>query len=385
MKTWFFLCVLIMVCSFATGAYAQTDPSFSTPAKHLIIMDAQSGEILFEKNARIPMAPASMTKIMTASVVFDKIQSGALSLDDEFVVSENAWRKGGAKSGSSTMFLKPKSKVKVSDLLRGVIIQSGNDACITLAEGIAGSESAFSELMNEKAAQLGLTSAHFKNATGWPDDGHVISAYDLARLALHSIKSYPELYKIYAQPSFTWNGIKQANRNPLILAGVLGADGLKTGHTQISKYGFVGSAVQNGQRRIFVVNGLESKSQRRSESLRIMKSSFSQFSVYNIYKTSAVAGYAKVFMGKSETVNLSVKEDVNIGLAKHLRKNLNVQIKYKSPIPAPIVKGDHIADLHISANGKPLKTIPLYADEEVKRKSFSGRLLASIILRIRGE
>ncbi len=367
--------------------YAKTpvDNTFITPAKYLVIIDYDSGEILYEKNARTPMAPASMTKIMTASVVFDRIKSGALSLEDEFIVSENAWRKGGAKSGSSTMFLKPNSKVKVGDLLHGVIIQSGNDACITLAEGIAGSETAFAEMMNAKAKQLGLTSANFKNATGWPAEGHVISAYDLVKLAQHSIRTYPDLYKIYAQKSFTWNGIRQPNRNPLILANFAGADGLKTGHTEISKYGFVGSAVQDGKRRIFVVNGLESKAQRRSESLRIMRSAFSEFSVYDIYKKDSRTGEVNLFMGKDETVPVVVGEDVVVGLAKMNRKNLKVQIKYQSPVPAPILKGDEIAQLVISINGNILKTAPLFAANDVKQKSLFGRLFAAIIRKIRGE
>lgn len=377
--------ILGFLLSPLANAQTNTPPSFITPAKHLIILDYDSGEILFEKNARTPMAPASMTKIMTASVVFDRIKSGALSLDDEFVVSENAWRKGGAKSGSSTMFLKPKSTVKVGDLLHGVIIQSGNDACITLAEGIAGSEAAFAEMMNQKAYELGLATANFKNATGWPDTGHEISAHDLAILAHHSIKSYPELYQIYAQKSFTWNGIRQANRNPLILANFLGADGLKTGHTEISKYGFVGSAVQNGKRRIFVVNGLESKAQRRSESLRIMRSAFSEFSVYKIYKKDAYAGDLKVFMGKDETIPVAVLGDVNIGLAKMDRKNLKVQIRYQSPVTAPIQRGEIIADLVLTIDGKTLKTVSLYAAKDVKRKSLFGRIIASLVWKIRGE
>lgn len=366
-------------------AHIQETTAFQTPARHLIIMDFESGEILYEKNARTPMAPASMTKIMTASVVFDRIKSGALSLDDEFLVSEDAWRRGGVKSGSSTMFLKPKSMVKVRDLLHGVIIQSGNDACIVLAEGIAGSEAAFADLMNKKAQELGMSSAHFVNATGWPHEDHVISAYDLVRLAHHSISNYPELYKIYAKRSFTWNGIKQPNRNPLLMAGFAGADGLKTGHTEISKYGFVGSAVKNDTRRIFVVNGLESKSQRRSESLRIMRSAFGEFSAYSLYEAGANAGSAKVFMGKTETVPLIVKEDVNVGMHKSDRQNMSVQMKYLSPIPAPISQNDQIAELIVNINGKPIKNVPLYAGVDVKQKSLFGRLTASIVRKIRGE
>ena len=384
MRTFFTSLFILFFAASMASAQTSDGVIYPTPAKHLIIMDFDSGEILFEKNARAPMAPASMTKIMTASVVFDRIKSGTLSLDDEFTVSENAWRKGGAKSGSSTMFLKVKSKVKVRDLLQGVIVQSGNDACIVLAEGIAGSELAFADMMNQKAKSLGLTSANFKNATGWPDPGHEISAHDLVQLAHHTISTYPEFYKIYAQESYTWNGIKQPNRNPLLMAGFDGADGLKTGHTQISKYGFVGSAKLNGVRRIFVVNGLESKSQRRSESLRIMRSAFGEFKVYGLYKDGAKAGSAKMFMGKAETVALVPQGDVNVGLHKSARAKMTVQIKYKGPVPAPISKGEYVANLVVSVDGKEVKTVPLFAAEDVERKSIFGRTMASLVAKIRG-
>lgn len=377
--------LLLSMGSMPSISYAQIPSEFVTPAKNLIVMDFESGEILFEKDARAPMPPASMTKIMTASVVFDLINHGALTMDQKFTVSENAWRKGGVKSGSSTMFLKPKSEVSVRDLLYGVIIQSGNDACITLAEGIAGSEAGFAEMMNAKARDLGLTSAVFKNATGWPDEGHVISAYDLAKLAHHSISAYPELYKIYAEESFTWNGIKQPNRNPLIMAGMKGADGLKTGHTTISKYGFVGSSVRGDTRRLFVVNGLQSKSQRRSESIRIMKAAFDQFGVYSLYKSDDIAGQAPVYMGKSSHVKLQVKQDVNIGMAKILRPNMNAKIRYQTPLAAPIQKGDHVADLLINVSGQEKKIIPLYAEQAVERKSAVARILAAMLNKIRGQ
>lgn len=366
-------------------AQSQPSPAYSTPAKHLLILDFDSGEILFEKNAHAPTAPASMTKIMTASVVFDRIKSGALSLDDEFIVSEDAWRRGGVKSGSSTMFLKPKSKVTVRDLLHGVIVQSGNDACIVLAEGIAGSEPAFALLMNEKAKTLGLESAHFTNATGWPDEQHLISTLDLAILARSTIMQHPELYKIYAKKSFTWNGIKQPNRNPLFAAGFAGADGLKTGHTKISKYGFVGSALQSGKRRIFVVNGLESKTQRRSESIRIMRSAFNEFAVYNLFKASATVGHANVFMGKVDTVSLVTNADVQLGMHKSMRPELRAKIKYHNPVPAPITQGAHIADLIVSVKDEEQKIIPLYAGETIKRKSVFGRVTSALVRKIRGQ
>ena len=370
---------------FGQEAANQTANEFQTPASHLIIMDHESGEILFEKNAREPMFPASMTKIMTASIVFDQIKSGALSLDEELKVSVDAWRRGGAASGSSTMYLDPNSNVKVRDLIRGVIVQSGNDACIVLAQGIAGSEEAFAELMNAKAKELGLSTAHFVNATGWPHPDHKISAYDLARLARHSIESYPEMYKIYGEKDFKWNNINQPNRNPLFGSGIDGVDGLKTGHTQASKYGFVGSGFQDGKRIIFVVNGLETNSIRRSESRRIMRSAFSEFKVYSILKENQNVGTVDVFMGKNKTVPLVVSEDILVGLHKPARAKMNVQIIYKNPIPAPISKGDYIANMLITAPGRADEIVPLLAGEDVARKSVFGRMTASLVRKIRGE
>lgn len=369
----------------APTIFAQAASEFQTEATNLIILDHDSGEVLFEKNAREPMFPASMTKIMTATIVFDRIKSGALSLDDEFTVSEDAWRRGGTKSGSSTMFLKLGSNVSVRDLLRGVIVQSGNDACIVLAQGIAGSEAAFADLMNAKAQELGLETAHFVNSTGWPHPDHKISAYDLVRLASHSIETYPDMYKIYSERKFTWNGITQSNRNPLFGSGIDGVDGLKTGHTKISKYGFVGSGVRDGKRRVFVVNGLETNAARRSESRRIMRSAFGEFKAYTLYTSGQKADVAKVFMGKSETVSLVTSKNVVVGLHKPSRKGLKVQIKYQSPIPAPIVKGDHIADLLITAPGRANETVALLAGEDVARKSMFGRMTASLVRKIRGE
>jgi len=382
-----FFALHLLSAPFAIGqeTTGQAAHDFQTPATHLVILDYESGEILFEKNAREPMFPASMTKIMTASIVFDRIKSGALSMDDELTVSVDAWRRGGAASGSSTMYLEPNSNVKVRDLIQGVIVQSGNDACIVLAQGIAGSEDAFADLMNAKAKELGLSSAHFVNATGWPHPDHKISAYDLARLARHSIKTHPEMYKIYGEKSFKWNNINQPNRNPLFGSGIDGVDGLKTGHTKVSKYGFVGSGVQDGKRIIFVVNGLETNSERRSESRRIMRSGFREFKVYSIYGVGEKVGTAPVFMGRSDTVSLMTSENVLVGLHKPARKDMKVQIIYQGPIPTPITTGDHIADLLITAPGRADETVALLAGEDVARKSVFGRMIASLVQKIRGE
>ena len=374
---------LFLILAFPAFSYAQDEGGyFPSPAKHLIIIDHDTGDILYEKNARVPMAPASMTTIMTASIVFDRIKSGALNLTDELTVSEDAWRRGGAKSGSSTMFLDLNSTATVADLLRGVIVQSGNDACIVLAEALAGSEANFAKMMNDKAKELGLTTANFKNSTGWPDEDHMISAYDLAVLASHTINEHPELYKIYAERSFTWNGISQPNRNPIF--GVAGADGLKTGYTEVSKYGFVGSGVRDGKRRIFVVNGLESKAQRRSESRRTMNAAFTAFNSYSLFKAADQVGSADVYMGMETKVPLVTKTDISAGLHKAQRADLKVTINYKGPVPAPIQEGDEIGELVISATGVEDRTVPLYAGASVERKSFFGRFVAGALQKIRG-
>lgn len=351
--------------------------NFETAAPHAVIMDAKSGQILFEKDADRPMAPASMTKIMTASLVFDRIRDGSVTPDTMFKVSEEAWRRGGVKSGSSTMFLDVGSEVSVRDLLKGVIIQSGNDACIVLAEGIAGSETAFAQMMTDRARELGLESATFLNATGWPADGHEISAQDLAVLARYTIETYPEFYSLYSEKSFTWNGIKQSNRNPL-LGKFTGADGLKTGHTEVSKYGLVGSAKRGEDRRIVVVNGLESNADRSSESVRLMRAAFDSFKVYDLYAAGAEIVKAPVFMGKADDISLVTEADVSVGLYRPLRRKMKVRAEYDGPIAAPIAKGDQVGQLVVSVDGRDDERFALLAAEDVGRKGAIGRAMASL-------
>ena len=353
---------------------------FTTSAPHAIIMDAETGLILFEKDAAKPMAPASMTKIMTASLIFDRIREGSITLETKFKVSEEAWRRGGKKSGSSTMFLEIGSEVSVGDLLKGVIIQSGNDACIVLAEGIAGSETAFADLMTTRARELGFESATFRNATGWPVEGHEISAADLAALARYTITEYPEFYSLYGEPNFTWNGITQSNRNPL-LGKFTGADGLKTGHTEISKYGLVGSAVRGDDRRIIVVNGLESKKMRSSESLRVMSAAFNDYKVYTLFDDGASVGQAPVFMGEADTIELRASGAAKVGLYRILRKNIKVHLEYDSPIAAPIKAGDKVGELVVSLPGHPKTKFDLVAGADVERQGVFGRAMASLKLK----
>lgn len=373
-------CLSTALFSYSSVASAQS--GFTTPAPHAIIMDYNSGSILYEKDARLPIAPASMTKIVTAELVFDAIRQGRITLDTEFTVSEEAWRRGGAKSGSSTMFLELGSKVKVRDLLKGVIIQSGNDACIVLAEGLAGSETAFADMMTQHARALGFDSATFRNATGWPHPEHNISLYDLARYAQRFVSEYPEFYSLYSERSFTWNGITQSNRNPL-LGRFTGADGLKTGHTESSGYGLVGSAKRGDDRRIMVVNGLGSKAERREESVRLMQAAFDSFDVYDLYKAGDVVEKVDVFMGVDHTVDALVSEDVVSGLYRPDRARLKAQIRYKT-VAAPIGKGDVVADLIIQEPGRDMRVVPLVAAKDVKQKSAISRVISVIISKIRG-
>ena len=365
----------------ALPAFGQ-NAGFQTKAPHAVIMDYETGEVLYEKGARAAIAPASMTKIMTADMVFEALKNGTVTPDTEFQVSEEAWRRGGVKSGSSTMFLKVKSSVRVEDLLRGIIIQSGNDACIVVAEGLAGSETEFADQMTARAKAIGLESASFRNSTGWPHPEHKISAFDLAQLARHSIKTYPEYYSIYGEKSFTWNDIKQGNRNPL-LGKFTGADGMKTGSTEASGYGLVGSAERAGKRRIVVINGLESKSDRADVSLRLMSAAFSQFKVYQLYKSGDVIGDVDVYMGAAEKVKVRIDQNVQAGIFRGDRAKIS-SVMMSKPAVAPIAVGDHIADMIISVPGREDKKIALFAAEDIKAKSLFAKAWTILIQKIRG-
>lgn len=367
-------------CLFVSPAYAQS--SFQTEAPHAVIIDAESGEVLFEKDARDPMPPASMTKIMTAHMVFAALKDGSLSPDTEFTVSEDAWRRGGVSSGSSTMFLNVRSKASVADLLKGVIIQSGNDACIVLAEGMAGSEEAFAQLMTLQARTMGLTSATFRNSTGWPHPEHEISALDLAKLAQKQIETFPEYYPLYAERKFKWNKIEQDNRNPL-LGRVTGADGMKTGSTKASGYGLVGSAKRGDDRRIIVINGLSSQGERRDVATRLMEAAFSQFRVYDLHAQGDMLGKIDVYMGKAPEVGVVLTQDIRKGLPVVDRKGVKSEIIY-ADAKAPIAKGDVVAQLKITMPGRPNESYDLVAAEDVKRKGIFSRAWTGLIAKIRG-
>ncbi|WP_109260336.1 D-alanyl-D-alanine carboxypeptidase family protein [Hyphobacterium indicum] len=367
---------LIVFCLFTFASLAQAQ-DFQTSASHAVILDYETGEVLFNHNGDEPMPPASMSKLMTLLMAFEAIERGALSLDDELPVSEHAWRTGGAASGSSTMFLEVHSRARVDDLIRSIIVQSGNDACIVLAEAISGSESAFAADMTVRARELGLSSARFANSTGWPHPDQRISAIDLARLAAIIIREYPEFYEIFDVREFTYNGIRQFNRNPL-LATMDEVDGLKTGHTEESGYGLVASGERDGARRIVVYNGMESERARASEGERLMRAALADFTLVELGTAGDVVGEADLFLGQAETVALRLTEDARVGLHVRARGDLQAEIVYDGPIAAPVAEGDVIARLEVSAPGMETRQFALEAAGTVAKQGLIGRALAGL-------
>ena len=371
------LAALSVVCALmpATGPVgAQT---FQTKAPFAILIDAESGTILFENNAHDLMAPASMAKLMLVDYVFDAIKNDELSLTDEFVISENAWRRGGAVSGGSTMFAELGSRVALGDLLRGVIIQSGNDAAIAIAEGLAGSELAFSELMNDHARQIGLRDSTFRNSTGLPDPVQRVTAHDLAFLARHITNNYPELYKIFAEPDFTWNGIFQKNRNPLLTRGI-GADGLKTGHTLESGYGMVGSAVVGRQRLIVVVNGLENASDRALEAQKLLEWGFRSFRTITLFEAGEVLAQGRVFGGAESRVDLKTGEPVNILTHRSSREPLKARVVYTGPVRAPVEPDREVGIVRIWQGDRLIREAPVYTAHAVGEGKLHQRALDAV-------
>ncbi len=352
---------------YAGGALAQGP--ITTPAEYALIMDYRTGEILYEKNARTPTAPASMSKLMTVAIVFERLKEGSLKLTDEFDVSEKAWRE---REGSS-MWVRVGDRIPVLDILRGIIVQSGNDACIVVAENISGSEEAFVELMNRKAHEWELSDSTFANPHGMPDVNQKMSMRDLAVLSRKIISEYGEYYALFAEREFTWEKIKQPNRNP-IFDLVEGSDGLKTGHTQESGYGLVGSAVQGDERRIVVVNGLSSERERATESARLLRVAFNDFSTKTFYQPGDVVGEAQVFKGKAPTVPLIAREPVKLILHRSLAENAKATIVYQGPVAAPVKENQQIGTLRIEAPNGPAREYRLYAGQAVKETGVWGKI-----------
>jgi D-alanyl-D-alanine carboxypeptidase (penicillin-binding protein 5/6) len=348
---------------------------FDGDAPTAILIEASSGAVLFEKNADELRAPSSMMKLMTAEVVFHAIKQGDIKLTDEYRISENAWRRGGAPSGGSTMFAAINSKVSVDDLLHGAIIQSGNDSCIALAEGMAGNERLFAtEIMTKRARELGLTRSTFANSNGLPDPGNKMTVRELAKLARHIILTYPDFYKLFGEKEFTWNKIRQQNRNPL-LNSLEGADGLKTGFTKEGGYGMVGSAVQNGIRLIVVVNGLDDPDDRASEAKKMLEWGFRNFEVRTLFAADQLIGYAKVFGGESRSVKLASHEPVKVMVQKNGSDKLIARLVYSGPVRAPIEAGQPVGLIKVWRGGNIAVETPVYAAESIGKGSTVRRAI----------
>lgn len=385
MKSAFFAVSLISVAAVPVLAAA---PPFETSAPVAYLVDLSSGAVLYAKDADRKMPPASMAKMMTAHIVFDMLKKGELKLDQKFTVRPETWQKWHGPAAGSTMFLSPGEQVSVENLLHGVVTLSGNDACVVLAEGIAGTEEAFVARMNAEAARIGMKDSRFGTSNGWPDEGRtLVTARDLATLAANTLRNYPDLYrKFYQQKEFSWGktmgkgeNIVQANRNP-ILGRVAGADGLKTGHTQEAGYGFTGSAEQNGRRLVMVVAGLDSFNGRISESVKFMEWGFKSWSVKQIFAKGAEIDRAKVANGSANKVSVVAPQNINVtypaGMSNPVYKT---SVRYVGPLTAPIKAGDHIADLIITTADIPPAIVPLVAGEDIEEAGFFRRIWNAII------
>ena len=368
--------VVLAACCVAAAPNPVSGPKssegYQTAAAHAMLIEAGSGSVLFEKAADDLIPPASLSKLMTQEIVFNLIKQGRLKATDEFIVSTNAWRRGGAPSHTSSMFIPIHSKVSVDDLLHGAIIQSANDACIALAEGISGSESSFAELMTKRARELGLTKSTFGNSTGLPDPRQLMTARELAKLARHIIENYPDYYKYYSEREFTWNKIRQFNRNPLLTMNI-GADGLKTGFTKEAGYGLVGSAVQNGLRLIVVVNGLRSEKERADEAKKMLEWGFHNFQSGLLFAEDQEIAQAKLYGGTKGHVPLTARKEVRLMVPRGSRDKIIARVVYSGPVPAPVQQGQKIGTLKVWRGEFVVLEVPLEAAESVATGSMPRR------------
>ena len=374
---------MIKLCIFSTFllfAWSSVVQGFSTTARTALVIDNTTGDVLLSKDIDRPIPPASMSKLMTLFMVFESLEEGKIKMDDTFRVSRKAWAKGGSK-----MFVREGANVTIENLIKGVIIQSGNDACIVLAEGIAGTEENFAELMTIRAKEIGLTNSNFKNSTGWPDPDHYMTSKDLVTLANKIREKYPSYYKIFDDLEFTWDGISQKNRNPLLSMN-LGADGLKTGYTEEAGYGLIASAKQNGRRITFVITGLKSIGQRAREAKGITTWAFKKFKLKTFFKKSSTILEAPVWRGEKETVKISAGNDVQILLANDLKEKVKMHVVLKEPLIAPLKKGQKIKG-HLVLETTPLiKTsiekkqifFPIKVSEDLDRGGLANKITTNL-------
>jgi serine-type D-Ala-D-Ala carboxypeptidase (penicillin-binding protein 5/6) len=363
---------LLAVC--LSSGFTVAQQTFQTVAPHVLLMDADSHSVLFEKAADDLVTPASTAKIMTAEIVFREIKEGRLKLDDEFLISENAWRRGGAMAGGSSMFAALNSKIRVEDLIRGLVIQSGNDAAIALAEGVSGSEGAFATTMTKRARELGLTQSTFTNPWGRGDPDMKVTAREIALLADHLIRTYPDLYKYFSEREFTWNRIRQLNRNPLLTLDI-GADGLKTGNIDESGYGIVASAVQNGQRLILAMYGLKNSKDRAEEARKILLWGFRSFESRTVFEDGETIGSAAVYGGEIGSVPLRAKAAVKVLNPRGSSEKLSAKIVYQGPLIPPVAEGQLVGHLKVWRGTTEVLDIPLEAGRRVETGSLPRRAL----------
>ena len=377
--------LILFVLYFKLIASAYSNPEVN--ARTAILIDFHSDEILYEFDPDTQIYPASMTKIMTSIIAFDLLKKNKLSLDDMFVVSEKAWRL--SQSGYSSMFIMVNDQVSVEDLLKGIIIASGNDACLALAEGIAGSEEQFAEMMNEKAIEIGMTSSNFTNSSGINDPDNISTVRDIAIMSKYLIVNYPIYYELFKEKTFTWDRtggdpIKQGNRNPLLYKNV-GVDGVKTGYLGVEKYSLASSMKKNDRRLIAVVSGFPTKKLRSSESLKLLNWGFRNSNTFKVSEKDKSFFELNTWLGKKDKIQVTTKEDYYITINKKDIRNLKITLRYDGPIIAPIQKGDQIAQLEISIKDKLIKSLPLYAAENLKKINFFKSFLASINYLIWGD
>ncbi|MCQ0986207.1 D-alanyl-D-alanine carboxypeptidase family protein [Jiella marina] len=374
------IAVLVGLAISNLSAHAQEDEdqnTVKTEASQALLIDGESGTVLLQKNPDQPFPPASLAKMMTMEVVFEAIEAGRISLDTEYPISVHAWRTGGAPSGSSTMFADVKSTVSVGNLIRGAIIQSANDACIALAEGIAGSEEAFAALMNERAAELGLNDSRFVNPTGLPADGQYVTVRDLVALARHIRNEHADLYALYSEPNFTWNKIFQRNRNPLLQMDI-GADGLGTGYTEASGYALLGVTNRNGRVTYLAMSGLETSRDRADEARRLLDWADSSFATRKLYAEGDRVGWADVFGGETGTVPLRAPKPISALLPKSDDAGVTGQIRYEGPLTAPVEEGAAVASLDVMVDGQRVLSEPLIAANSVGNGNFVDRAVGAM-------
>lgn len=373
------LLVLLPLAVVSRASAAPDTGEITSKARNAILMDADTGAIIYQRAADDLIPPASMSKLATLAVVFRSLKSGQLKLSDEFVVSVHAWRTGGAPSRTAAMMIPVNTKASLNELLQGIIVQSGNDACIAVAEGISGSEAAFAKLMTSEARHIGLKKATFANPTGLPNPAQLMTVKELAVLARHLIREYPDYYKIFGQKEFLYRKHKFINRNPLLFLG-LGADGLKTGYTTEAGYGLVGSAVQNDRRLIVVVAGLSTAEERKQEAAKLLEWGFKSLTQVKLFDKDEVIGTARVWGGESMRVPLVAKGELTVVLPKYpANQRLRAEIIYKSPLKPPVKKGDQVATLRVTSSSNAQNEVPLYAAEDVEPGGFMRRGLDSLV------